>query len=269
MGEKVMKEYSEEVGDISLTLIKHRGLPGTRRWDGTAWAYWGGLSEGSNRRYFYRSRRAVRKSLIRNLLLYRGNLGQDTTRTVQDAKNGLRDFRGRELTEIDLQGLDLRRSNFSNTNLLKADLNGAILRGSNFTCANVDRATLTQVDLSKAILTGAAFYGSNLSGSVFRNSSHKGKLNARPHDCRIRMESWVGWLYFVECDLSDCDFDGARLPGVFFKRCDLSRATFRDADLEGARILDCEVDGAIFEDARMLGAHVGGPRDDEPDDQWF
>lgn len=263
------ESYSEEVGDISLTLIKYRGLPGTRRWDGTAWAYWGGLTSSSDRRSWHRSRRAARKNLIRKLNWYRGNLGSDTDRTVRDATNGFLDFRGRELTRIDLHGFDLRRSNFSNTNLLKADLTGAILRGSNFTCANVANANLTQVDLSKAILTGAAFHGSNLSGSVFRNSSHQGKLNAPPHDTRIRMESWVGWLYFVECDLSDCVFDGAKLPGVFFKRCDLSRATFRGTDLEGARILDCELDGAIFEDARMLGAHVGTPRDDEPDDQWF
>ena len=260
------KRYNEKVGDISLTLIKHRGLPGTRRWGGNAWAYWGGFY-GS--KPTHRSLRAVRKSLVRKLLWHRGNLGQDTERTIQDAKGGIRDFRGRELSDIDLHGMDLRRSNFTNTGLQNSNFREAELRGSNFTCANISSADFTEANLADSILTATRLFNTDLKGAVFERASHRGRVAAPPPNPRIPMEGWVGWLYFVDCDLSDCNFDNAKLPGAFFKRCDLSRATFRGANLEGARILDCEVDGTIFEDAILTGAHIGQERPEDPDDKWF
>jgi len=204
-----------------------------------------------------------------SLMSFKPGIGPDVERTLADAKEGLRDFRNRDLGRIDLRGMSLRRANFSNTFLARASLQQADLQGSRFKCANVYRADLTGANLAHSVLTATAFCETNLTGANLRGVSHAGKVEFPPENPQIRMEGWAGWLYFVDCDLSDSDFEGAKLPEVFFKRCDLSRATFRGADLQGARILDCEIDGTLFEDARMIGAYVGTPRDDERDDQWF
>lgn len=260
------KRFIEELGDVRLVLTRHRGLPGTRRWSGYALAEWGSVSGSSHQ---YRTRRAARNSMSWSLMSFKPGIGPDVERTLADAKEGLRDFRNRDLGGLDLRGMSLRRANFSNTFLARASLQQADLQGSRFKCANVYRADLTGANLAHSVLTATAFCETNLTGANLRGVSHAGKVEFPPENPQIRMEGWAGWLYFVDCDLSDSDFEGAKLPEVFFKRCDLSRATFRGADLQGARILDCEIDGTLFEDARMIGAYVGTPRDDERDDQWF
>ena len=255
----------EEIGEISLSLTKHGGLLGTKRWSGSASAKWGFVSGG----YRYRTRRMIRRSLLRHMFSRRPEQGRDVQRTISDGAKGDRSFKNRDLAMIQFPGVDLRRSDFSNTNLYEANLCEANLQGANFTCARLSGTDLERADFSNSILTGAAFFDSYLSGARFISASHQGTVPAPPDDPKIPMEAWVGWLYFLDCDLSNCVFDDANLPNVFFKRCDLSGTTFRNANLEGARILDCDVNGAVFDGANLERTHVGTPREDEYDDQLF
>ena len=260
------ESFEEQIGEISLTLIKYRGFPGAKRWDGEAWAYWGGLVGNSESRY--RSRRAARRSLIAKMNLHRGTLGADAERTVAEAKAGVRNFEGRDLDMIDLREMELRRCKFDNTNLSRAKLSGSNLLGSNFTCANMRHVEARNANFAKAILTGAHFYAADLTGASFSGASHQGQIDVPPNP-RIQMQSWLGRLNFIDCDLSETNFDNSKLGGVFMKRCDLSGTSFRGADLENARILDCEIDGVVFDGANLSGMYLGPTRPDERDDQWF
>jgi len=265
----VPENYEEDHGEISLRLVKIARLPGSRRWDGSASAFWGSITRDTPLLYRFRSKRSARKFLLGKMQESRRNLGELNIRALSEAISGLRDFGGRDLSAIVLRGMNLRRVNFFNTSLQEADLSGTDLRESDLSFAYVSGADFSRSNLSGSNITATAFWGSDLTEVDFQNVSHTGDVHSPPSDPMIPMECWAGWLYFVDCYMSDSNFDGAKLQGVFFKRCDLSRTTFRRANLEDARFLDCKLEETVFDDALLSGAHIGKERSDDRRDNYF
>lgn len=105
----------------------------------------------------------------------------------------------------DFSGLNLRRANLSNVNLVGADLRratlhwaalvGANLRRANLSNANLRRARLNNANLEGAILTGATLEGATGIASVYLPdmSSRGDALYAIRHDHDVMIKAGCFW----------------------------------------------------------------------------
>ncbi|QDU37240.1 Secreted effector protein pipB2 [Maioricimonas rarisocia] len=131
---------------------------------------------------------------------------------------GQRDFRGADLSGVDLKDLDLQGIDLTGGSLVKAKLFGTNLEG----------AVLTECDLG-----GTYLAGTRLSGATARRAQLRG--------CRMDRVSW-----------RNVDFEGARLDQCNLRKaeltsCSLRKAGLADADLTEARLVDVRAYGAFTE----------------------
>jgi uncharacterized protein YjbI with pentapeptide repeats len=83
-------------------------------------------------------------------------------RILEEYAVGKRDFEKAELGDADLQGLDLKGSNFSYADLSKANLSGTNLRGCDLSFADLSEANLENADLRGTMLFSASLRKANL-----------------------------------------------------------------------------------------------------------
>ena len=108
----------------------------------------------------------------------------------------------------------------------------------------LDNRNFRDVDLTGAVLRGAFFARSNLSGSNF--SEIEGRRSK-----------------FVAAVLNNVIFDRARLVGADFTNSELSRSSFKGADLRRARFFRANMKGAdlsnaILDNTDFLKANLSG-----------
>lgn len=257
----------EEVGEISVSVWKEDGFLGSRRWSGFASAEWGSVSSGKR----YRSQRSLRKALLSRIRRHQPQKGSDVDETLLQLESGERNFRDRDLKFVNLRGRELSGSDFSNSDLFRSMLDDAVAKGSDLSFAYLAHASLKRSDFSGCTLTGAAFYRVDCSHVDFSRAVLDADMDESkfPNFRTIPMESWSGWLYFVDCDLSESNFDESALVGAFFKRCNLTRATFRRAVLTGVRFIDCESEGINLVGASLDDSYFGEPRAGDDIDWMF
>jgi uncharacterized protein YjbI with pentapeptide repeats len=139
------------------------------------------------------------------------------------------DFRGANLSGLDLIAAVLFGSNLEGVRLIGADLAKAKLNGANLRNADLSGADLTKVDADDCDATGANFRGARLFGAELTS---------------VRL---------VECDLRDSVLNGGRLLGTDFTGADLRRAGLPGAwfgserfptVLRRARVFGCNLYGA-------------------------
>ncbi|MGL1437507.1 pentapeptide repeat-containing protein, partial [Vibrio parahaemolyticus] len=65
-------------------------------------------------------------------------------------------FNHRDLTALDLSGLDFKRARMAGADLSQSDLTAADLSGTDMAGGRLDRATLIKADFSNADLSGAS-----------------------------------------------------------------------------------------------------------------
>ncbi len=133
------------------------------------------------------------------------------------------------LNDIDLSGLVLERSDFSQSQINKVMLNNTNLTGSNF-----EGAKLNNVQAEKA----------NFSGSKFLNAQVSGKLN------QANLSNVQAGNSFINADLegaglSNGNFQGAKINGS------LKGANLKGANFEGAYVRS--LSGAIVENTKLNG----------------
>jgi len=139
----------------------------------------------------------------------------------------LRRYEGANLSNLDLQGADLR---------------GAVLTGADFTNAN-----LSQVKLSNAILTGANFQGANLEGAYLNESNLDGAIFKESNLKNAHMtRSSLKKAVFVHADLTGVDLEWSHLP----------LAQFAHATLEGANLSRANLKNADFYKANLKKARL-------------
>jgi uncharacterized protein YjbI with pentapeptide repeats len=196
---------------------------------------------------------------------------------------------GRTLRDLDLSGLDFR----------KTRLTGADMFGADLTSANLQKVDLSGVNLNRTIVIRADFSGANLSGATFMRPSVSTSLDydiAESHkfagaDMRnIRMTSKMIGADFRGANLSgalmgphepradlssmpasilkSCDFSGATMTDVDLSRAvlmfsrfvgaDLRRATLVLADLSKADLSGADLTGADLTDANLDGTNLSG-----------
>lgn len=257
-------EFHETIDDISISIYGSGGLFLTRRWHGIATAEWGFVG-GSKR---YRSRRALRRKLIDSMERHRPKPGSDVPGALIAAAQGKLESPNSDLQLIDLTNRKLPHSDFTNSNFYRAQMAGVNLTVSNLSFCNLSHVNLVGANLNEADLTGSAFFSSDLANSSIRFTRQARSRKPPETYRRIPMEAWVGFLYFVDCNLSNCNFDGADLRSALFKRCNLRGTTFENTELDEARFIDCDLTGSNLPTSN--GSHyVGSPRKNNAGDHYF
>jgi uncharacterized protein YjbI with pentapeptide repeats len=84
---------------------------------------------------------------------------------MESYAKGKRNFSGVNLGDANLQGVDLKGSDFSYADLSEANLNGANLRGCDLSFANLSQANLENADLRGALLFSVSLRQANLKGA--------------------------------------------------------------------------------------------------------
>lgn len=218
------------------------------------------------------------------------NVSPDADYTVREitlelykAKPGQRlDYSGRDLTYLDLSGLDFKQARLARTDLYGTDFTGSSLKGADVSEARLDRAVLIRADFSGADLRGTTIYrptvyadmqnsyadaprfsGANmkavrvqadLSGSDFRGADLT-NANFSPLEARPGQGTLVTLAKNV---LKSCNFSGAILRGADFTRSILMFSSMVGADLTGARLVEADLSKVDFAGANLAGADVTG-----------
>ena len=125
---------------------------------------------------------------------------------------------------MDCEGWEDMRADFTGVALLGVELRGENLRGVSF-----EGADLRDADLSKANLEEAGFKGANLKGAVLREA------------------------YLLNINLSEANLMKADLRNAY-----LRGANLRDADLSKAYLLGADLKGADLKGACVINAYLGG-----------
>ncbi len=132
------------------------------------------------------------------------------------------------LTDADLQDVDLRGAN-----LKRADLTGADLRGADLVGAQLGEADLTRADLRGARLVKADCYQSRFFKATLREADCSG-------------------AYLRRSDLTQVDLSGADLA-----RADLIEACLSNGSLKGANLVGADLSRACLTGVDVREAIVG------------
>mgnify|MGYP002379340274 CR=1 FL=1 len=208
---------------------------------------------------------------------------REITLQLHRAKPGERlDYSGRDLTYLDLSGLDFKQARLARADLYGVDFTGASLKGADMSEARLDRAVLIRTDFSGANLSGTTIYrptvytdlanshadaprfaGANmtgvrvqadLSGADFRGADLT-RADFSPLEARPGQGTLVTLARNV---LKSCNFSGAVLRGADLTRSVLMFSSMVGADLAEARLVEADLSKVDFAGADLTGADVTG-----------
>lgn len=158
----------------------------------------------------------------------------------------------RDLSRLDLSGLDLsdamldhvnfRDANLEGVNFRDADLTESEFRDANlsnadFTGAKMYRAVLIGADITntvfdEAYLVGAFFNGTRAAGARFKRADLRAARMGVPQ-CRPE-DPFTAVTTFADANMAWCLFGAADLTGVDFRGANLSHAHLYEAEIRGA-----------------------------------
>lgn len=160
-----------------------------------------------------------------------------------------------DLSEANLEDLDLSEIDLASANLKGADLNNANLSGSNLNWSDLTgacfiRANLSGAYLTRANLTRGDFTGANLSGTEITEGSLSG-TNLREANLT---HSDLRGADLREANLSRSDLSGANLSGADLRKAILSGAALRGTHLSEANLTRADLSGAYLEHTNLMHA---------------
>ena len=126
------------------------------------------------------------------------------------------------LFEANLAWMDLTNVNFEG-----ADLRRSLMEGCNLAGARFDHAQMDHANLRSARLTGASLRAVTLTSGVFQGADLRG---AALHDARLRR------VIFCDANLTGAQFTGANLDEADLRWATYALDEMTDADLSSARI---------------------------------
>lgn len=205
-----------------------------------------------------------------------------TARSVTEAlfradRSSPPDFSGKNLSMLDLSGLDFKTARLKGADLYGVDLTTANLTGSDLAGARLDRATAISANFSGADLSGASlrgvtaftnvldpniaeapkFVGANLRGA--RIAARLDGADFRNADLTRAVvgpqaPSWGS--YQPRTVLNGCNFSGARLKGADLSKTVMQFSNFSGADLSGANLSSSDLSDADLTGANLTGANI-------------
>lgn len=210
------------------------------------------------------------------------------TDAVNQIKSKTCDLSNRDLGYLELDGLDFRHCNMTNTSFFGAYLRGANMSGANMERAYLNLARLENTDLSRANLKNATIFQAifdktNFKGANLTNARMIGTLgNVDMSDANVthgrfgldignqpmgamRFDAIGG--NFTNSDFEDADisrnnvrfanFRNANLRNTNLFRADFSKADLTGADITGANLNEAVLDGTIMTDVKGIVAIKG------------
>jgi len=148
-----------------------------------------------------------------------------------DGKEGKRaNFRGYDLSGVDLSGYNLTEANFRSANLTDANFGGA-----NLHAADMAEAILDGADISHAMLSGV---------SLARAQLHR--VNAAGADLTTAN---LTAAIAENINLTNAKLSGAILRDTNFRHADFTHALLRDANMRGATLVEANLSSADLSSA--------------------
>lgn len=164
---------------------------------------------------------------------------------------------GRDLRRAVLDHADLRKAEFTGSNLAGASLRHARLDQARFTNAWMPGATLDRATLRDASLHGARLQGARLEGAELQRATLDDAVldGASLRRATLRGASAIAArgiaAGFEEANLAAADLRDAVLPAASFSRADMRGAVLSGAELSGADFGGARVDGIDLARARL------------------
>ena len=210
----------------------------------------------------------------------------------QDAVNQIKsktcDLSNKDAGYLELDGLDLRHCNMTNTSFFGAYLRGANLSGANMERAYLNLARLENTDLSRANLKDATIFQAifdktNFKGANLTNARMIGTLgNVDMSEANVSRGRFgldignqpMGAMRFdaIGGNFANSNFEGAdinrtnvrfasfrnaNLRNTNLFRADFSMADLTGADITGADLNEAVLDGTIMTDVKGIAAIKG------------
>ncbi|MFZ4828162.1 MAG: pentapeptide repeat-containing protein [Phototrophicaceae bacterium] len=180
--------------------------------------------------------------------------------------NGL-ELRYANLTNANLRGSSFQRANLTGTNFVGAQLDRANFQGANLTDVNFSGANLTNVDFGGAKLENTNFSGANLSGANLTSANFRTLIidGAILDGAKLIQTNMAGVDYpggsLLRADLTNANLRNTNLRGTQFGQADLSGANLTGAKLNGsvfnlANLSDTEMANADLSGSLMIGADL-------------
>lgn len=174
------------------------------------------------------------------------------------------DLTGRDLSFLDLGGLDFKAARLTDSTFYGADLTGANLAQADLARAVLDRAILVRADFSAANLRGALIRLPHAVGSPAFDAASSPRF-AGADLARARIVARIDGGDFRNADLSEAEFQpyGDFTQNTLARRstftaCDFTGAMLRGADLSQASLRFSRFVGADFTGASLRGADLSG-----------
>jgi uncharacterized protein YjbI with pentapeptide repeats len=158
---------------------------------------------------------------------------------LREAKISRADFRSADLRGARLNWTILIKAKFSNANLSGVDLRNADLRWAKIGEADLSGADLRETDLRGADLSGANIREADLSGADLRKADLR-KANLKRVD--------LGWADLREANITEVDLSRSNLSEADIRDADLS-----EANLELATLVETKLQGTKISNARIYG----------------
>jgi uncharacterized protein YjbI with pentapeptide repeats len=158
----------------------------------------------------------------------------------------------RSLSNVALEGADLKNVNLSRVNLHGANLAEAILDNTNLSEADLEQANLTCSDIVNSNLSMIQSLFVNFSMASIRSTNFSG---AELYGSNLSDSNFSG------NNLSGVSFTGANLSGASFSGANLSRASFQNSrtdDPEGVHFNNSNLSQADFVNANLSRAKFNG-----------
>lgn len=178
---------------------------------------------------------------------------------------------GADLSQAQLQGVNLKGKCLIQSNFSKADLSGAILSHADLSQVNFEEANLSSCDLRESDFTYSNLQGADLSEACLAHAllydATLANANLSNADLRNAVLSGVD---LTQAQLSGANFSQADLSGVDLREVDLrnttmTQADLSDADLRGVDLQETDLTGAILVSAKC-NKETLWPEGLEPDD---
>ena len=148
------------------------------------------------------------------------------------------EYRLCSMNNLDLKGVELTGSKFTDCNFSHSDLTDAKLND-----CELERCDLSNVKIAGANLFSTAFRECKLLGVSF--TVHTNITSCVFEKCHMEYTSWRGM------NLTGMDLSHSLLKGSDFGAANLARVNFTDSDL-----LECEWDYAKFNHTDVRGAKI-------------
>ena len=176
------------------------------------------------------------------------------------------DLYSKNLSGLDLAGVDfkganlaaavLNRSNLTGANLSRCNLTVSFAEGADLSNANLQGAMMFSIQLQGANLKGANLSGARLIGDLRRANLEQAVLTRMDGAADMKNQS----MGLMRANIVSANLRGADLSGSDFSRADFSFSDLSGANLAGAKLSGAEFSGAELRGANLAGADLGGSK---------